>query len=281
MTYQIKTANLQEIQLMLEWARAEGWNPGLDDALTFAQADPNGFFVGLVENKPVAAISNVKYNAEFSFLGLYIVKPEFRGQGLGYKIWQHALNYSGSANCALDGVIEQQANYIKSGFKLEQRNIRYALGKNNISSAIDRHLQSITEANLDLTLDYDKDFFPVPRGRFLTSWLFALHAKAFTYFAGGKIHGYGVIRKCHNGYKVGPLFADSQEVATVLFQGLCSSVEQNQNIFIDIPEPNLKAKALMQDFNLSPVFETARMYTKQIPNISMQCTYGITTFEIG
>ena len=46
MEYQIKTADLDEIRIMLEWARIEGWNPGLDDASTFQKADPSGFFIG-------------------------------------------------------------------------------------------------------------------------------------------------------------------------------------------------------------------------------------------
>ena len=46
MEYQIKTADLDEIRIMLEWARIEGWNPELDDASTFQKADPSGFFIG-------------------------------------------------------------------------------------------------------------------------------------------------------------------------------------------------------------------------------------------
>lgn len=281
MEYQIKTANLHEIHLMLEWARTEGWNPGLDDALTFQQADSSGFFIGYLNDMPVSVISNVKYNSEFSFLGLYIVKPEFRGLGLGYQIWQHALNYSLGAACGLDGVVAQQPNYIKSGFNLAQRNIRYLLAKNEITDCIDINLQPITLLNLPMVLAYDVDFFPVNRDKFLTGWLLASHTKSFVYVVGAKVQGYGVIRKCFNGYKIGPLFADSLEIATAIFQRLCSNVTQHQNIFLDIPEPNSKAIRLVECFKMTPVFETARMYTQPVGNISVLRTYGITSFELG
>lgn len=195
MKYQIKTTNLDEIHLMLEWARVEGWSLGLDDASIFQIADPSGFFIGYFNNTPVAAISNVRYSSEFSFIGLYIVKPEFRGLGLGHQIWQHALNYSGGVTSSgLDGVVEQQANYVKSGFKLEQRNIRYSLAKNAILNYNDANLKTIDLLNLQAVLNYDTDFFPTRRDKFLTAWLLASHAKSFAYIVNNKIQGYGVIR---------------------------------------------------------------------------------------
>jgi len=45
--------NEDELNLALEWAAAEGWNPGLDDAKCFYAADPNGFFLGELAGEPV------------------------------------------------------------------------------------------------------------------------------------------------------------------------------------------------------------------------------------
>ena len=90
------------------------------------------------------------------------MKPEFRGLGLGTKIWQHALNYSAGAACGLDGVVEQQANYVKSGFKLESRNIRYSLTKMLFAIIMIPILNATTIGiglNLQMILTYDADFF--------------------------------------------------------------------------------------------------------------------------
>jgi hypothetical protein len=35
-----------EISTAVNWATAEGWNPGLADDACFAAADPEGFFIG-------------------------------------------------------------------------------------------------------------------------------------------------------------------------------------------------------------------------------------------
>lgn len=44
--FHIKIASVDEIQLMLNWADSEGWNPGLTDAHAFQLIDPTGFFIG-------------------------------------------------------------------------------------------------------------------------------------------------------------------------------------------------------------------------------------------
>ncbi|MBD3624312.1 MAG: GNAT family N-acetyltransferase, partial [Rhodobacteraceae bacterium] len=119
-----RVATLPEIEKVLDWAAEEGWNPGLDDAAAFHAADPEGFFIAEVAAQPVAAISVVNHSDDFSFLGLYLCLPEYRGQGIGYSLWTHALAHAGSRTVGLDGVPEQEANYARSGFSLVGRTRR-------------------------------------------------------------------------------------------------------------------------------------------------------------
>ena len=92
---------------------------------------------------------------------------------------------------------------------------------------------------------------------------------------------YGVIRKCQEGYKVGPLFADNEILAAQLLDDLCTHAEVGANIYLDVPETNLSAKNLVASKMAVKVFETARMYTGSVPDIQLAKTYGITSFEIG
>jgi hypothetical protein len=55
----------REVDLAIDWAAAEGWNPGWHDADCFHAADPNGFLLGLLGNEPIATISAVRYGASF------------------------------------------------------------------------------------------------------------------------------------------------------------------------------------------------------------------------
>ncbi|TIN21338.1 MAG: GNAT family N-acetyltransferase, partial [Mesorhizobium sp.] len=57
----IRTLSLQELAVLIDWAAAEGWNPGLEDAAMFQAADPEGFIGAFVGNEMVAAVSAVAY----------------------------------------------------------------------------------------------------------------------------------------------------------------------------------------------------------------------------
>ena len=73
---------------------------------------------------PLAASPPFATARGFGFLGLYIVKAEHRGQGFGLELWRAALDHLGDRMVGLDGVVAQQENYRKSGFRLAFRNIR-------------------------------------------------------------------------------------------------------------------------------------------------------------
>ena len=77
----------EEISIAVDWAAAEGWNPGLADAACFAAADPEGFLIGELDGAPAATVSCVNYGASFAFLGFYIVREDLRGRGYGLRIW--------------------------------------------------------------------------------------------------------------------------------------------------------------------------------------------------
>ncbi len=89
----IRTMRLDEVAIAVDWANQEGWNPGINDAELFYQADPSGFFAGEVDGELVAVGSAVVYDDNFAFCGLYIVAPEHRGMGYGLELTKHRLNY--------------------------------------------------------------------------------------------------------------------------------------------------------------------------------------------
>src|SRR6516225_7105309 len=124
-SFRVRTMLPGEVALAVDWAAAEGWNPGLSDASCFAAAAPDGFLLGEFAGTPAAILSVVNYDEHFSFLGFYIVRPDLRGRGLGLRIWQAGMARAGSRAIGLDGVVAQQDNYRKSGFVFAYNNIRY------------------------------------------------------------------------------------------------------------------------------------------------------------
>jgi ribosomal protein S18 acetylase RimI-like enzyme len=275
--FSIRPMNRGEIGLAIEWAAAEGWNPGLHDAECFYAADPNGFLIACMGKEPVGCISVVAYDAVFAFLGLYIVRPRFRGQGWGLKLWQAGMKQLGERNIGLDGVIAQQDNYRKSGFHLEYRNIRY-MGNAGPSGAAEA--EALSHVSFDALLAYDRAIFQAPRERFLQCWVRQPQAAGYVRMRGGRLAGYGVIRLCRQGYKIGPLFADDESIADELFRTLAAHAA-GATVYLDVPERNAGALALAERYGMQKVFETARMYTRQAPAVPINRVFGVTTFELG
>lgn len=278
--YQIRVMTRQEVDIAIAWAAAEGWNPGVYDADCFYQADPNGFLIGLLGDEPIAAISAVKYGDSFGFLGLYIVKPEYRGKGYGLQIWNAGIAYLNGRTIGLDGVVAQQSNYKKSGFILAYRNIRYQ-GTGGGFFPTDSEIVQLSTLPFDEICLYDQPFFPDSRLQFLRCWINQPQTTAIGILENSKLAGYGVIRPCRAGYKIGPLFADSPLFAEDLFLALKSNVPKDVPIFLDIPSENSSAVDLVNRHNMMIAFETARMYKGKSPDLPINRLFGVTTFELG
>ncbi len=270
----------KEVGFAIELAAREGWNPGLHDAEYFYRSDPDGFFIGLSGNNPVGCISAVSYGGRFGFIGLYIVTPKYRGKGLGTALWQHAMRHLKNQNIGLDGVLHQQENYRESGFKLAYRNVRYQ-GTNFPRIAADEELMPLDNVDFEQLTTYDSKFFAVPRKQFLEGWVRMPDSHAVAMMRDRKLCGYGVIRRCRRGFKVGPLFANDEKTAETLLLELSSDVAIDEPIFLDVPEGNRAAIRLVERYRMNKVFETARMYTGAPPAIELEGVFGVTTFELG
>mmetsp|Transcript_40520 Transcript_40520/g.79277 ORF Transcript_40520/g.79277 Transcript_40520/m.79277 type:complete len:282 (+) Transcript_40520:81-926(+) len=278
--YKVRPMTRKDLELAVRWAAEEGWNPGLADVGTFYETDPEGYWCGVLDGEMIASISAVKYGAYFGFVGFYIVKPEFRGKGYGLELWNRAMESLAGRNVGLDGVVAQQDNYKKSGFQLAYNNLRYE-GVTNGEASIREGIGAITKDQLEAILSYDGPFFPVDRQSFLRNWLQQDGSTALASWRDGNLLGYGVIRPCRNGYKIGPLVADTTEIAENLFLGLQSSVRSGEPFYLDFPEPNEAALMLALKHDMTKVFETARMYTADFPALPLARLYGITSFELG
>jgi GNAT superfamily N-acetyltransferase len=278
--YEVRTMSRNELDFAIELAANEGWNPGLYDADCFYHTDPQGFFIGLLDGQPIGCISAVSYGGVFGFLGLYIVLPEYRGRGYGIQLWNQAIERLKDHNIGLDGVVEQQANYQKSGFKLAHRNMRYE-GIGSGSRCDFPQIIPLQNIPFEVLCAYDRDFFPTDRQTFLQGWIAMPESRSVAYMDNSQIQGYGLLRKCCRGYKIGPLFADTPEIAEAIFSHLAGEVKAGEPIALDISEVNVLATDLVRRHQMKKVFETARMYTTEMPSIATDRLFGITTFELG
>lgn len=271
--------DMEGVRTAVEWARREGWNPGLGDAEAFAAQDPEGFLGLKVDGELAATISLVNYGASFGFLGFYICRPDQRGKGLGLALWNAALALKPARTIGLDGVTAQQDNYRKTGFVLAHANFRHGGLKPDGYAQSDRSLSALSAADAAAIDRFEQRhrLFPASRLKFLAAWL---RHDALALMRDGEIVGYGVVRPAHEGWKVGPLFAQDVGDADIILRGLLTRVPDGM-IFLDTPGTNRAAVDLALSLRLQPMFETARMYRGPAPEIDTAKVFGITSFELG
>ncbi len=280
--FRIRSMARAEIDFAIELAAREGWNPGLRDADSFHVADPGGFLIALLDNQPVGCISAVSYPGSFGFIGFYIVIPELRGRGYGLRLWRTAMARLDGHNIGLDGVIAQQANYERSGFRFAYNNTRFEHHSGAESAPpVGESLVEAAHLPLEALAEYDRQFFPAPRPSFLRSWLSMPESCAQAWVEQGAIRGYGVIRRCRSGHKIGPLFADDPDIADALFRTLSAHADPGEPIYLDVPQTNPDGLQLVRGYGMQEVFRTARMYTGEPPDIELASVYGVTSFELG
>lgn len=278
--YIITRMSKDEIPIAVAYALQEGWNPGCHDHECFYQADPRGFFAGKLNGKIIAVGSAVVYDEHYSFCGFYIVDPNYRGEGYGLALAKSTMDYIGSRNAGLDGVLSMVEKYERFGFKVAYHNARYTGINLPIKASKNQDIIPLSDVSFEHLCEFDRHYFPAPRPSFLRCWINQKGGLSLAYVNHGQLLGYGVIRECYQGYKIGPLFADSPDIAEELFKQLALHAN-NQPVTMDIPECNPHALDLVARYPMEKGFATARMYLNNPLMIDMNNVYGISSLELG
>jgi GNAT superfamily N-acetyltransferase len=281
--YTFQKLDLEGLKTLVQWAEQEGWNPGPNDADVFWHTDPDGFYGFFDEEKFIAGGAIVSYDGKFGFMGLFIVHPDYRGDGIGRQLWYQRRDMllqrlNPGASIGMDGVVSMQPFYRKGGFEIAFKDERYE--NTGIQLDLDPNISSINPEDFSSLLAYDKQCFGFNRSRFLEHWLQLPGAHTFNYKHDGELKGFAVLRKVISGYKIGPLFADDDRVAEALYRA-CLNAVPGQLVYLDIPLINSGAVELVKKYKAKYVFECARMYYGSPPESLMNKVYGITTFELG
>ncbi len=277
----IRPMGADELHTHLSWAAIEGWNPGYHDAVPFHAQDPQGFFVGELNGEAIGMVSGVRYGTDWGFLGLYIVRPPWRGKGFGMQLWQAAMSHMQGRIIGLDGVVDRQADYARSGFELAWRNLRFEGQTPKATLSMQPEIYPLNEWDWGQVLDFDARHFGMVRADFMQAWVSQPGVIALGHGTAGQLDAFAVARPCGVGHKIGPMFAPNPQVARALLWSLLSHLPRSSVFQVDIPAHHLNARALLEGLGMSPVFETARMYRGTPPPLPVDQIFGITSLELG
>lgn len=277
--YRVERMPFAEVETTIAWAAREGWNPGLNDAACFYAIDPSGFLMGVLDGRAIARVSMPIYDDRFAFCGLYIVDPAYRGQGYGLRLTKASLDYIGDRNAGLDGVEEMAAKYARLGYRPAHRSTRHIFEPQAMHRVVEQ-IVPLADVPFAELAAYDRRHFFAPREAFLKRWIAQAESLALGFVDGGQLRGYGVLRKCRVGCKIGPLFAEEPDIAEALFRALCNHAVA-EPVAIDIPAPNEAGMKLASRHGMQGGFTCERMYLRGDPGLPLDKIYGITSFEAG
>lgn len=271
----LRALDLDELPLLIDWAAGEGWNPGLEDAPAFHAADPGGFLGLFLGTEMAAGISAVAYGPGFGFIGLYICRPDLRGKGLGRRVWDAGMARLGGRCIGLDGVPAQEDNYRRMGFAVAYRTLRFS---GRAPEAAPPAGTRIVPADPGVAA-YDAAVFPAPREAFLSAWISGPRIARMA-VRDGRVVGYGVARKCLQGWKVGPLFADTLADGTALLAALGAATGGDE-LHLDVPDTGHGFDKWLEQAGFTQGFATARMYRNGAPGGDAPRVLATTTLELG
>ncbi|XP_074628539.1 holothin acyltransferase-like [Acropora palmata] len=211
----------------------ENWRPGLKDAECFLACSPSGIFVGELNEKPIGCIATAKYSDDFGYVGSYIVWKEFRGKGYGFAMYTAALDrvkVKTTAGCAL---LEREKMYHKIGGLSHFYGGRYdfhiptsmgCLSETSTDESISVNVKCFNKVHQEALFAYDSLVFGFQRHAFIKKWLYVSGSHSLVAIDDeGAVVGYVTARPTYvkeDGYKIGPLFADSSSIAEKLLKAL-------------------------------------------------------------
>lgn len=282
-TLSIGAMTRSEVDVLGQWAASEGWNPGHND-LDIAWKTDSGAFIALRRGEELLGGGTIfSYDGDFGFMGLFILRPDVRGQGLGAWLWNERVRrlkqrLNPDASIGMDGVLAMVPFYARGGFAIAYRDLRFEGVAPTLAEPLG--LSPLSAVPFETLAAYDRSLVPAARERFLGFWLDQPGAIGRCLLDHGKLRAYGLVRPCVSGYKVGPLFAETPAEAEHVLTGLLAAIPGEQ-VQLDVPETNTAGLALAAKFGLVESFACARMYNGPDPGLPTQRIFGVTSFEFG
>ena len=199
-----------------------------------------------------------------------------------------------SRTIAASGLLYLEEHYNRKGFRSQFYGARFDF---HLPSAITRfsevsercpiEIRCIEEVDLEALFMYDTAVFGFERHAFLSKWLRVpgSHARV-AINSEGSIVGYTVARPTfvkEEGYRIGPLFADSEPIAEKLLKAVFEALlreEPAPAVCMDVPTE--KATKLGEKLQGKRSYEQVYMVMNGgLPDACFDKWFGITSVEVG
>ncbi len=284
MKYTIEVVNSGELETAMKWAEEENWNPGRYDAGAIGALNTQSLFILSDDKKRVGSLVIVRYAPHFAFIGLFMVSRAHRREGRGTALMRKGLEILADVpSIGLYAVPKELKRYIFCGFALTGANSHWVL-KNPAHRAVTNKTVAFFDHMNKKVMAFDSRLWGANREKLLGALV--LQPNSFLVvdrdLRDHTLNGYGVIRECLTGFRIGPLYCRRFETALSLTRALLNKVPEGVQVTFDIPYENPFLKPFADYFKLThdSAGDTFEMY-KGVPIPHRKHCYGLASLEIG
>lgn len=230
-----RTMNSADIEAGLQLCRASRWNQVRRDWEFFLQRNPQGCRVAVRDEHVVGTVTTVHYEQRFSWIGMVLVDPAERGQGIGTQLLREAFTVSRDLPCVrLDATPAGYPVYRKLDFAEEYRLRRMEAAQVSLDAETSE-AQPMRLADLADIRALDEPAFGADR-RDLLEWLLTGAPElAWVVRRGGTLAGFVCGRRGFNFTHLGPLVAVDEDAARQLVRA-CLRVQSDTPVILDAPQ---------------------------------------------
>ena len=261
----------KDIEFVYQMNVTEDWNDRINDIRRMFNYEPDGSLVAEVDGVPVGHVFTVNYG-RLGWIGLLIVKLEYRKKGVGTLLMKKAVDYllhCGVETIKLEAVPEISDLYRRLGFIDEFDSLRFiSTSRKTVSRRIDS-TKGIERGKMADIARFDAEYFGTDRTRVLLSLYQENPKLCFACYEGSDVVGYVMCRRATRGYNLGPFVCNPKNlgVARELLARSIEKIGPNTAIYSGIPATNEKAVMIFQEFGFKPYSKSIRMHLGKHPTI--------------
>lgn len=214
---QFRPMTVEDIPAGLALCRTARWNQLQREWELFLTLSPTACRVAIKDNRVVGTVTTVSYQQSVSWIGMVLVDPTERRQGIGTKLLNEALDVlKAQSLVGLDATPAGREVYLKLGFTDECRLSRMETVVAGFKPDQNNPARPLTEADWPQVFALDKQTFGVDRSSML-EWMFA-GAPEFARLVerDARIVGFAFGRHGFNFEHIGPVVAEDVQSAKQL-----------------------------------------------------------------
>lgn len=255
-----------DIAAGLELCRAARWNQTERDWELFLRLTPEGCRVAVRDERVIGTVATTRYEDRFSWIGMVLVDPAERGQGIGARLTAEALGVlKDMPSIRLDATPAGHSVYQKLGFVDEYRLSRMETVVPGAGLALRRNpARPMTKDDLPAVAFFDREVFGADR-RLALGWMFdGAPEYAWVIEKGGEIAGYTFGRRGFNFEHLGPIVARDQRTARRLVSA-CLNRQVGKRFIIDASHYDTVWRSWLESIGFRQQRPFIRMFYRDNP----------------